>query len=151
MNQIRIHIAQTEEAAKEFWRQLYHLQDSYRQEIGEPPLTDGDKERLARAVEQGQITFLTARRATWCVGMCSVSTLFSTYGCRPMAVFEDFYVEPAWRHKGTARLLAGAAQDWCRGRGISSLWVGCAPCDRAMYQALGFKTPLGELLTWSAP
>ncbi len=135
---------------EDLW-QLYHLQNSYRQEIGEPLLTDGDKERLGLAAEQGQITFLAARRATRCVGICSVSTLFSTYGCKPMAVFEDFYVEPAWRHKGSARLLTAAAQDWCRSRGLSSLWVGCAPCDRAMYQALGFDTPLGELLAWQPP
>lgn len=129
--------------------QLYHLQNSYKAEIGEEPLTDEDRERLALAVEHGEITFLMARRLSRCVGMCSVSTLFSTYGCKTMAVFEDFYVEPAWRHKGTARLLTEAAQKWCGERGISSLWVGCAGCDAPMYQRLGFDIPLGELLTWS--
>lgn len=135
-------------AAADLW-QLYRLENSYKAEIGEEPLTDGDKERLSQAVERGEITFLAARRRGRCVGLCSVSTLFSTYRCKTMAVFEDFYVEPAWRHKGTARLLAGAAQDWCRVRGVSSLWVGCAPCDGAMYRALGFRVPLGELLAWT--
>lgn len=129
--------------------QLYHLQNSYKAEIGEEPLTDEDRERLTLAVEHGEITFLMARRLSRCVGMCSVSTLFSTYGCKTMAVFEDFYVEPAWRHKGTARLLTEAAQKWCGERGISSLWVGCANCDVPMYQDLGFDVPLGDLLTWA--
>lgn len=129
--------------------QLYHLENSYKAEIGEAPLTDGDKERLAAALERGEIIFFAARRLSRCVGLCSASTLFSTYGCKTMAVFEDFYVEPAWRHKGTARLLTEAAQKWCGERGISSLWVGCANCDVPMYQDLGFDVPLGDLLTWA--
>ena len=27
--------------------------------------------------------------------------------------------------------------------------VGCAPCDRGMYEAIGFRVPLGTLLAWS--
>lgn len=129
--------------------QLYHLQNSYKQEIGEEPLTDEGKEALRQAADEGRIVFFLARRAGRCIGMCSAAPLFSTYQCRTMAVFEDFYVEPAWRHTGAARQLAAAAQEWCRTQGISSLWAGCAPCDRAMYRALGFEVPLGELLTWN--
>lgn len=58
-------------------------------------------------------------------------------------VYEDFYVEPAFRGKGIARKLAQAAQAWCKDNGISSLTVCCAPCDEKMYQALGFDIALG--------
>lgn len=33
--------------------------------------------------------------------------------------------------------------------GVSTLTVGCAPCDRGMYEAIGFRVPLGTLLAWS--
>ena len=36
-----------------------------------------------------------------------------------------------------------SAQALCRERGVGSLTVCCAPCDEAMYQALGFNVPLG--------
>ena len=129
--------------------QFFHLQNSYKAEIGEEPLSDEAQERLKQAVKDGRITFFMAYRRIRCIGMCSVAQLFSTYGCKTMAVFEDFYVEPAWRHTGAARLLTSAAQSFCRQQGLSSLWVGCAPCDKSMYQSLGFDLELGELLTWS--
>lgn len=128
---------------------LFRLQNSFRAEVGEAPLSSGEKARLTRAVQDGSITFFLLRQGLRPVGACSVSTLFSTFGCAPMAVFEDFYTEPVLRHTGGARLLARAAQDWCRAQGVSSLWVGCAPCDRGMYEALGFTLPLGELLAWN--
>ena len=46
------------------------------------------------------------------------------------------------RH-GIARQLIRSAQALCRERGVGSLTVCCAPCDEAMYQALGFNVPLG--------
>ena len=55
-------------------------------------------------------------------------------------------LEPDFRGKGAARLLAQAARDWCREEGIASLTVTCAPCDEGMYRALGFDTPLGRTL-----
>lgn len=39
--------------------------------------------------------------------------------------------------------LIRSAQALCRERGVGSLTVCCAPCDEAMYQALGFNVPLG--------
>ena len=58
----------------------------------------------------------------------------------------EFCVYPDFRGKGAARLLANAARDWCRERGVASLTVTCAPCDEGMYRALGFDTPLGQTL-----
>ena len=40
-------------------------------------------------------------------------------------------------------MLVQKAQEWCRENGISSITVCCAPCDEAMYQALGFDIRLG--------
>ena len=48
------------------------------------------------------------------------------------------------RKKGAARLLAQAAQEWCKENALASLTVTCAPCDEGMYQALGFDTHLGK-------
>ena len=66
----------------------------------------------------------------------------STFSCSDTGVYEDFYIEPAFRGKGIARKLAQAAQAWCKDNGISSLTVCCAPCDEKMYQALGFDIAL---------
>ena len=119
------------------------LENGYLAEIGEPLLTEESTERLRAAVEQGHIRFLLAYRGCRAVGMCSVAENFSTFCCGPVAVLEDLYVEPVFRRQGIARQLTRSAQALCRERGVGSLTVCCAPCDEAMYQALGFNVPLG--------
>ena len=69
---------------------------------------------------------------------------FSTFACSDTGVFDDFYIEPVFRKKGIARMLAQAAQSWCAENGLASLTVTCAPCDEGMYQALGFDVRLGS-------
>ena len=123
--------------------QLRKLENGYLSEIGEPLLTEESTERLRAAVEQGHIRFLLAYRGCRAVGMCSVAENFSTFCCGPVAVLEDLYVEPVFRRQGIARQLIRSAQALCRERGVGSLTVCCAPCDEAMYQALGFNVPLG--------
>lgn len=123
--------------------QLRKLENGYLAEIGEPLLTEESTERLRAAVEQGHIRFLLAYRGCRAVGMCSVAENFSTFCCGPAAVLEDLYVEPVFRRQGIARQLTRSAQALCRERGVGSLTVCCAPCDEAMYQALGFNVPLG--------
>ena len=76
--------------------------------------------------------------------MCSVARCYSTFTCADMGVYEDFYVEPAFRGNGLARRLAEAAQAWCSKSGIASLTVCCAPYDEKMYQSLDFSLPLGS-------
>ena len=125
-------------------RQLFRLENSFRQAVGEEVLTEGEKAALSAAVRAGRIVFFTAKRQNRAVGLCSVSTGFSTFACGEVGSFEDFYIEPCFRGKGAARLLAGAALAWCRERGVASLTVTCAPCDEGMYRALGFDTPLGQ-------
>lgn len=126
--------------------QLLKLENSFLAEIREEPLTGGKKERLADAVRAGRIAFFLAMRGSRAVGMCSVSPCFSTFACGETGVFDDFYVEPPFRRQGAARLLARAAQGWCRERGMASLTVGCSAGDVGMYRALGFEVELGTML-----
>lgn len=128
--------------------QLGKLENGYRQDIGEEPLTEEQQKRLTQAVREGRITFLVARRDGRAVGMCSVAEIFSTFACGPVGQLEDFYVEPVFRRRGVARQLVQAAQALCRERSIASLTVCCAPCDEAMHRALGFTAPLGRTLAW---
>lgn len=154
LNSITIHEAKTEEDIRRIRverltepdERLFRPEDRFRQAVGEEPLTEAEKERLSAAVRAGQIVFFLAMWGVQTVGLCSVSPCFSTFACGEVGSFEDFYLEPDFRGKGAARLLAQAARDWCREKGVASLTVTCAPCDEGMYRALGFDTPLGRTL-----
>ena len=130
-------------AAPEDW-QLKKLENGFLMEIGESPATEEKHEQLAQAIRDGKITFFIAKRGYRAVGMCSVAKCFSTFACSDTGVFDDFYIEPAFRRKGIARMLVQAAQNWCKENGLASLTVCCAPCDEWMYQALGFDVGLGS-------
>jgi len=124
------------------------LMNAYKRAIGEEPLNKETAESLLRAIREGSILFFTAMEGENLVGMCSLCRTFSTFNCAFSGIFEDFYVEPAFRGKGVARKLAGAVIGECKRTGIASLWVGCADADVPMYQSLGFEAPLGSLLAW---
>lgn len=130
--------------------QLKKLENGFLREIGEDVLTEEKKRRLEQAVFNGEITYFLAKRGYRAVGMCSVATAFSTFTCGDVGTFEDFYIEPVFRGKGIARMLAETAQKWCGENGIASLSVTCAPCDEQMYQALGFQIPLGRTYAYPA-
>ncbi|WP_294551419.1 GNAT family N-acetyltransferase [uncultured Pseudoflavonifractor sp.] len=130
--------------------QLKKLENGFLREIGEDVLTEEKKRRLEQAVSDGRITYFLAKRGYRAVGMCSVTAAFSTFACGNVGIFEDFYIEPVFRGKGIARMLAEAAQKWCRENGVASLSVTCAPCDEQMYQALGFHIPLGRTYAYPA-
>ncbi len=128
----------------ENWQELLRLENGYLREIGEQPLTEEQQEQLFQAIQESRITFFLAKSVKQTVGVCSVARHFSTFACTDTGVFEDFYVEPAFRKRGIARALAQAAQNWSREQGLSSLTVCCAPCDEQMYQSLGFDMTLGK-------
>lgn len=123
--------------------QLLKLENGYKKEIGEEPLTEEKQEELKRAINDKRITFFIAKRSNRMVGMCSITKCYSTFSCSDIGIFGDFYIEPVFRHKGIARKLAVAAQTWCKDNEISSLTVCCASCDEKMYQELGFKLKMG--------
>ena len=125
--------------------QLWELQIAYKAEIGEDAPTEQDQASLQAAMEQNRILFFGAWDGETLVGCCSVSIGFSTFCYAPSGVFEDFYIRPAYRHRGIARALVGFARE---NSGVSTLTVGCADCDLPMYQALGFSIPLGNLLAF---
>ena len=123
--------------------QLKKLENGFLKEIGEQVLTEEQQEQLQQAIRDGKITFFVAKRGYRAVGMCSVAKCFSTFSCADIGVFDDFYIEPAFRRKGIARKLTQAAQKWSEENGLASLTVTCAPCDERMYQSLGFDMQLG--------
>lgn len=125
---------------------LCPLLNAYKAEIGEEPLTEAQKNALYAAIADGRIQFYGAKDGEALVGMCSVSFVFSTWQCAPGGIFEDFYILPAYRGKGTARALTGYLFAECEKAGVRSLWVGAADSLKAMYEALGFEVPLGNLL-----
>ncbi len=129
-------------------RQLKKLENGFLKEIGETPSTEEKQEKLAQAIRDGKITFFMAKRGYRAVGMCSIAKCFSTFACADTGIFDDFYIEPAFRRKGVARMLAQAAQQWAKDNGIASLTVTCAPCDEKMYQPLGFDTHLGRTFAY---
>ena len=124
-------------------RSLAELQRAYKSEIGEDAPSETDMETLAEAIAAERILFFGAWDGPALVGCCSVTVGFSTFGYAPSGVFEDFYVRPAYRHRGIARELVKTAY---RESGVSSMTVGCADCDVPMYRALGFTVRLGNLL-----
>lgn len=130
-------------ADPEDW-QLKKLENGFKKDIEEELLTEEKQKQLQQAIKEGKITFFIAKRGYRAIGMCSVVKHFSTFACMDTGVFEDFYVEPVFRKKGAARMLAQAAQSWSCEQGLSSLTVCCAPCDEQMYQSLGFDAPLGK-------
>lgn len=129
-------------------RQLKKLENGFLKEIGERPATEEKQKQLSQAIRDGKITFFVAKRGYRAVGMCSVAKCFSTFACTDTGVFDDFYIEPVFRRKGIARMLAQAAQKWSKENAFASLTVTCAPCDEGMYQALGFDTTLGKAFAY---
>ena len=124
---------------------LWELQKAYKAEIREDRPTDADRERLTDAVRDGKIRFYGAWDGAVLAGCCSVTVGFSTFNYSASGVFEDFYILPRYRHQGIARELVLLARTES---GVRSLTVGCADCDKAMYTALGFTVPLGNLLAY---
>lgn len=100
----------------------------------------------AKVIENKQIIFFVAKQLGRPIGIYSVIPCFSTFACRNCGVFDDFFVEPAFRRQGIARLLTRAAQNWCGEQNYASLTVGCADCDTAMYRSLGFDVKFGTML-----
>ena len=125
--------------------ELKNLQRAYKAEIGEEIPTENDFESLKNAIETEAIYFYGCVCEGKLVACCSVSKTYSTFCYGRAGVFEDFYIQPAYRHKGIARRLASYAYEKSQ---VGSLSVGCADCDLDMYKAIGFRILLGNMLAF---
>ncbi len=125
--------------------QLTKLHVLYKQEIGEDAPSQVELQRLRDAMAAEKILFFGCERAGKLLGICSVTKTFSTFCYGDCGVFEDFYILPEARHQGLARALAAFAWE---ASGVSAMTVGCADCDRSMYEAIGFRLRLGQMLAW---
>ena len=130
----------------EQFQELVNLQTAYKSEIGEECPSKSDLESLKNAIEYGKINFYGCVCDGKLVACCSICLTYSTFNYDTAGVFEDFYILPAYRHKGIARKLIKFAY---ANSGVSSLSVGCADCDIGMYNALGFDIPLGNMLAYN--
>ena len=124
---------------------LKQLQIRYKEAIREDLPSGEDFERLSGAIRDGSILFYGCSDNGKLIACCSVSRTFSTFNYLPGGAFEDFYIEPEYRHRGIARELARFA---FRESAVASMTVGCADCDREMYTAIGFRIVLGNLLAY---
>lgn len=80
---------------------LWELQRQYKAEIGEDAPGYAARERLVRAIREENILFYGAWEGDSLVGCCSVTVGFSTFDYLPSGVFEDFFIRPDFRHKGS--------------------------------------------------
>lgn len=125
---------------------LTALQADYKRSTGEEAPTFQDMESLFCAIEEKRVFFYGCMGEGKLIACCSVAPTFTTFDYKTGGVFEDFYIVPAYRHTGLARQPVQYAY---RESGVSSLTVGCADCDIAMYRALGFTLRLGNLLAYA--
>ena len=136
---------------KEFsgnFAELFELLADYKKSIGEELLNKEQLNKLELAINSGEITFFVCYKSDKLAGMCSISRTFSTFNCEYSGVFEDFYVRPEFRGQNIAKSLVEFVFKYCDEHNIATLWVGCSKYDVEMYKHLGFKYPLGNLLTW---
>ena len=130
----------------EDYKELVVLQKAYKIEIGESLPTNEELESLKNAIINEKIHFYGCRCDDTLIACCSICYTYSTYHYGKSGVFEDFYIQPKYRHQGIARKLVSFAYYQS---GVSSLTVGCADCDMPMYQSIGFRTSLGNMLAFS--
>ncbi|MCH5323657.1 MAG: GNAT family N-acetyltransferase [Eubacterium sp.] len=130
---------------EQYFTELDALHSAYKLEIGEDEPTISDLVKLHNAIMHADILFYGCVIECQLVAICSVSKVFSTFNYSISGVFEDFYIAPQFRHKGIARKLVKYAYE---NSGVSSMTVGCADCDKEMYNALGFNIPLGNMLAY---
>ena len=129
----------------EMFEALKSLQKDYKVAIGEDVPSETELESLKKAIEQGHIHFYGCICEESLVACCSICVTYSTFNYDKSGVFEDFYIQPEYRHKGIARKLVAYAFEQSE---VSFLTVGCANCDLEMYQAIGFRIPIGNMLAY---
>ena len=133
------------EIKTENFEKLKELQEAYKLEIGEEVPSKNQMISLREAIEQERIHFYGCICDNSLVACCSVCFTYSTFNYEKAGLFEDFYIQPEYRHRGIARKLVAYAYEQSK---VGSLVVGCADCDVEMYKAIGFAVPLGNMLSF---
>jgi predicted acetyltransferase len=138
----------TESLAIENFNKIKTLLQKYKKAINEESIDENQFDKLKNAIQKGTIVFYTVSEDDEIIGMCSISTIFSTYKCGLVAVFDDFFVEKEYRKKGYAKELVRFVFNDMKAKKINSVLVGCSEMDIGMYKKIGFNLEVGHLLSW---
>ena len=111
--------------------QLTALPQRYKQEIGEALPDEQALRRLGQAIETERILFFGCEEQGQLKGICSVTRGFSTFCYDTCGTFEDFYILPEARHRGIARELLSAAENWAGEQGCKEFASDCELENRA--------------------
>ncbi len=85
------------------------------------PVPEPFVQDLRRQIEAGDLEVLAASLEGRVVGVLVLARRPSVSLGAPLASIEDLYVHPEVRRRGVGRALLQAADDRCRGRGVSYL------------------------------
>jgi GNAT superfamily N-acetyltransferase len=133
-----------------------------REESGNPIFAGPDPRALSRArrltrdqLARSDQVMLVAARGGRLVGLlrCSERRSASLVRDRQYGLVSAAYVARSHRRNGVLRALLGAADAWCRARGLAGMRLRCSlgnTTGRRAWQALGF-TPAELLLVRAVP
>ena len=127
---------------------ILSLLQEYKKVINEKSIDDKQADKIKNAILNGSIIIYTILEGDEIIGMCSISTIFSTYRCETIGVFDDFFIKPEYRKKGYARELVNFVLSDMKAKKINSIMLGCSDIDKEMYKSLGFNMEIGNLLSW---
>lgn len=109
-----------------------------------PHAADDHGQDISDTLADDTVLALIARVDGVAAGFAEISLRHDyVNGCKtsPVAFLEGIYVAPAWRRRGVAAALVGAAQDWARQKGCSEFASDAAlgnTVSHSMHHALGF-------------
>ena len=124
------------------------LLQEYKKSINETNVDDNQFNKLKNAIQNSSIKFYAIIENDEIIGICSISTIFSTYKCEPVGIFDDFFIKIEYRKKGYAKELVKYVFNDMKTKEINSVLVGCSEMDIEMYKKLGFNMEIGHLLSW---
>lgn len=132
-------------AKKEDCEEIINLINQFKKEIKEPMLNAEHAEKIIYAINNNLIVFYIVLESE-IVGMCSLSSCFSTYKAKLISILDDVYIVPDKRKKGYLRKLINFAKEDSKEKDICSIMLGCSDSDVEMYKSLGFVNKLGNML-----
>lgn len=107
------------------------------------PVSPPFVEKLARAVERGDLELLAAWVDGGVVGVIVLAFRLSISLGAHFASIEDLYVSPDARRRGAGRALLEAVGKRCKERGVSYVEVQTDDAATPFYEALGYELEEG--------